>query len=404
MLSKDFTFIDLFSGIGGFHFAMKKFSSDSQCVFSSEINDKANKLYSLNFGINSNYDITKIDPQRIPNFDVLCAGFPCQPFSKAGFQNGFEDTRGTLFFEIIRIIKSKIESGNKPKILILENVRNLATHDDHKTWSIIRHSLVEIGFNVIEKPLILSPKDFGTPQLRDRAIIVAVDSEIFSDYMDFSISKATKSMTLFSILETETDNLKKTYGISDYERKVLSAWDAFIKNLGVRTIGFPIWSDEFGQFYPIDDLPKWKQNFISKNRELYHNNKSMIDKWKIKYEIDTFIKTHRKFEWQAGNTINSVYEGLIQFRPSGVRVKRPDYAPTLVAMAHIPIIGKYKRYITPREAARLQSLPEDFHFDSVGDDIYRLLGNAVNVDVIYNVFKQFVDFLDKKQITNHQPT
>ncbi|MDY0278378.1 MAG: DNA cytosine methyltransferase [Acholeplasma sp.] len=396
ILSNDFTFIDLFSGIGGFHYAMKKFSPESICVYSSEINAKAIKLYDLNFGVKSNHDITSISAQDIPDFDVLCAGFPCQPFSKAGFQNGFDDTRGTLFFEIIRILKSKIDSGNKPKILILENVRNLATHDNHRTWNVIYNSLVEIGFNVIEKPLILSPKDFGVPQLRDRAIILAVDSDLFSGHLDFTINKFKECKTIFSILEKQSVKMQKRYGISDYEKKVLDAWDIFIKKLGVRTIGFPIWSDEFDQSYSVDTLPKWKQNFILKNRELYTENKVMIDKWKNEYDINSFIKTHRKFEWQAGKSIGSVYEGLIQFRPSGIRVKKPDFAPTLVAMAHIPIVGKFKRYITPKEAARLQSLPEDFNFDSVGDDIYRLLGNAVNVDVIYNVVKQFVDFLDKK--------
>ncbi len=396
ILKSDFTFIDLFSGIGGFHYAMNKYSSESRCVFSSEINEKAIKLYNLNFKLDSNHDITKINPQTIPNFDVLCAGFPCQPFSKAGFQNGFEDTRGTLFFEIVKIIKSKINSGSKPKILILENVRNLATHDDHKTWSVIHNSLVEIGFNVIDKPLILSPKDFGIPQLRDRAIIVAVDSNLYSGYIDFSVNKVKDTKNIFSVLEPETPLLKRTYGITEYEREVLDAWDVFIRKIGIRTIGFPIWSDEFGQVYSVENLPKWKQNFILKNRELYNNHKSIIDEWKIDYNIASFIKTHRKFEWQAGKSINSLYEGLIQFRPSGIRVKKPDFAPTLVAMAHIPIIGKYQRYITPKEAARLQSLPEDFDFDSVGNDIYRLLGNAVNVDVIYNVFKQFVDYIDNK--------
>ena len=108
------------------------------------------------------------------------------------------------------------------------------------------------------------------------------------------------------------------------------------------------------------------------------------------------IKTHRKFEWQAGTKINSIYKGLIQFRPSGIRVKYADYAPTLVAMAHIPIIGQYKRYITPLEALKLQSFPTSFKYSEVGNDIYRLLGNAVNVDVIFNVTYQFISYIDKK--------
>ena len=186
------------------------------------------------------------------------------------------------------------------------------------------------------------------------------------------------------------------YHISDYQKMVLKVWNEFIKIIGPKTIGFPIWSDEFYSEYNLNDLPDWKRVFVEKNRNLYKAHKFEIDQWYKKYRVNELVKTHRKFEWQAGNHISSIYEGIIQFRPSGVRVKKPDDSPTLVAMAHIPILGKYQRYIAPNEAVKLQSFPESFKFETVGNDIYRMLGNAVNVDVIYTVTKQFIEYIEKQ--------
>ncbi|WP_162150767.1 DNA cytosine methyltransferase [Acholeplasma equifetale] len=397
-LSKNFTFIDLFAGIGGFHYAMKRYSKKSKCVFASEINKNAIKLYKLNHGLDSNYDIKEIKGKDIPKFDVICAGFPCQSFSKAGKQQGFNDERGILFNEIERIIKEKIELNEKPKILVLENVKNLISHDKSKTWKTIKEKIQMLGYNIIDKPLIFSPSDFNVPQLRDRAIILAVDNDIYSGKLDFEKEIPTKTLkkSIYDILERDLpENEEKKYKLTRDELKILDAWDDFIKSLKVQKIGFPIWSDYFYDESDISSYPTWKQDFIKKNKEFYGKNKDIIDEWYTRNKIKEFIPTHRKFEWQAGEDIKSVYEGLIQFRPSGIRVKRPTTSPTLVAMKHVPIIGKYKRYLTPRESARLQSLPESFEFDNVGDDIYRLLGNAVNVEVIYQVFKTFVNYIDR---------
>lgn len=398
-LQDDFKFIDLFAGIGGFHYAMQKISTKAECVFASEINPNAIKLYRLNFNQSSDNDITKVEPYDIEDFDVLCAGFPCQPFSKAGYQDGFKDTRGTLFFNIVKIIDGKIRTGHKPKLLILENVRNLASHDNYNTWNVIKKSLEDLGYNTTEKPLIVSPIDFDLPQLRERSIIVAIDKDIFDDKIDFQPTKVLKDKrkkTIFDILDNSLDSNNGLYGISDYQHKVLEVWETFMQIIGPQTLGFPIWSDEFFRDYDISDLPNWKQNFIQKNRLLYKKYKTQLDIWNKKYHVQDLIKTHRKFEWQAGKSIDSIYKGLIQFRPSGVRVKKPDYAPTLVAMAHTPIIGKYKRFITPIEALKLQSFPDSFKYDEVGNDIYRLLGNAVNVDVIYEVSNQFIQYINKR--------
>lgn len=156
-------------------------------------------------------------------------------------------------------------------------------------------------------------------------------------------------------------------------------------------IGFPIWAFEFND-NPIDiSLPLWKQNFIKKNRDLYNNNREFIDSWLKKHKnLSLFVETHKKFEWQAGKHINSVWDGIIQFRPSGIRVKRPTEFPALVAMVHIPIIGKYSRRITPKEVARLQSFPDNFIINKNDQQAYKQFGNSVNVQVVKYLAKQLI--------------
>jgi len=159
-----FTFVDLFAGIGGFRLALEK--TGGKCVFSSEIDKHACEMYEANYGENPYCDITTADPHDIPDFDMLCAGFPCQSFSAAGKRKGFlDETRGTLFFEIVRILNVK-----KPKAFILENVQNLEKHDSGKTLNVILKSLREIGYHV--DYAVLNSKDFGVPQNRERIILV----------------------------------------------------------------------------------------------------------------------------------------------------------------------------------------------------------------------------------------
>jgi len=395
-----FTFVDLFAGIGGFHQAMKKLNG--RCVFAAEFSEETAKTYKNNYGIEAFYDVTKIDPNIIPKHDVLCAGFPCQSFSKAGYQKGFYDARGVLFYDIIRILKNHIDRYGGPKFLLLENVRHLVGHDKGRTWGAIREELVKIGYNVIETPAVVSPHYFGIPQLRDRAIIVAVKNSIYSKKIELSIPKRTKNTcNMDSILASSNDHEynQNEFKISKYEEKVLDAWDQFIKGINRKILGFPIWSDDFFREREISGFPVWKQNIIQKNRQLYAENKEFIDEWYLSNNnLITFKKTHRKFEWQVNDNIKSVYDGIIQFRTSGIRVKQPTEFPALVAMVHVPIVGKYKRYLTPREVANLQSFPLDFKIDDNIRLAYKQFGNAVNVDVIYNVFKEFVEFIEKEGV------
>lgn len=170
------TFIDLFAGIGGFHLALKRFGCE--CVFSSEWDKYAQITYKENFGEIPVGDITKIEAKKIPSFDILCAGFPCQAFSISGKQKGFEDTRGTLFFDVARIAKH-----HQPKVLFLENVKNFAKHDNGKTLKTVVETLDEIGYNVFYE--VLSASNFGVPTARKRIYIVAFRKDLEIDNFNF---------------------------------------------------------------------------------------------------------------------------------------------------------------------------------------------------------------------------
>jgi len=384
MLKKGFKFIDLFSGIGGFHQAMC--SLGGECVLASEIDEYAIQTYLENYQINSNQDITKLASAEIPDYQVLCAGFPCQAFSKAGKQMGFADeTKGTLFFQIVRILKT-----SKPEFIMLENVRNLMSHDKGNTWNVIKRTLEELGYNI--KPIIMSPHQLGVPQLRERVYILGVRKDIYGEEIQVEIPKRDK--TTLNVYESGIldETADEKYSISEHEKMVLTCWDEFYNGIKEKIIGFPIWSFEFGEEYNLDEYPKWKADFCRKNRNLYLNNKKFLDKWLKKWNnLEDFTPTERKFEWQAGTSISTVWDGIIQFRPSGIRVKRPDTFPALVAMVHIPIIGRYKRRLTPREVARLQSFPDTFKPNENDHQAYKQFGNAVNVNCVEYLAKQLFD-------------
>jgi DNA (cytosine-5)-methyltransferase 1 len=168
-----FTFIDLFSGIGGFRLALDNLNG--KCVFSSDIDKWANETYLANFKHLPSGDITKVPSSEIPDHEVLTAGFPCQPFSIAGKRKGFEDTRGTLFFEVARILKDK-----KPKAFILENVKGIVSHDKGNTLLTILTTLDELGYDAQYK--ILNSKDYGVPQNRERWICVGTRRDLALQY------------------------------------------------------------------------------------------------------------------------------------------------------------------------------------------------------------------------------
>ncbi len=178
---KSLKFIDLFAGIGGFHIALS--SLGGKAVFASEWDKEAAQVYENNFSLKPEGDITKISEKSIPDHDILCAGFPCQAFSISGKQLGFEDSRGTLFFDVARIAKEK-----QPKIMFLENVKNLARHDNGKTLAVIKNTLDEIGYDVFDK--VLDASKFGVPQSRKRIYIVCFRKDL--KVKDFSFPKEEK--------------------------------------------------------------------------------------------------------------------------------------------------------------------------------------------------------------------
>lgn len=383
---KKFKFIDLFAGIGGFHQAMEQLGGE--CVFASEIDQHCIETYYNNYEIDANYNIRNVSSEDIPPHDVLCAGFPCQAFSKAGFQKGMSDTRGTLFFEIERILQY-----HKTKYIILENVRNLVSHDNGNTWKTIHTHLKTLGYRLTPIPIIISPHQLGIPQLRERVVILGIyDPENANEDLqikfDGLISKDDNS--IYTILDN--NKVDEKYYISEKEEYVLNAWDEFYKGIKETVIGFPIWAEYFNNKNAEDNFPEWKKEFVRKNKELYQNNKKFIDTWLAKYNnLTMFTPTQRKMEWQAGEKIKTLWDGVIQFRPSGIRVKAPTCFPALVAIVQIPIIGKYKRRLTVREAAKLQSFPDTFIPDTDDHQAYKQFGNAVNVDIIKTAAKKLFE-------------
>lgn len=202
----EFTFIDLFAGIGGIRLPFQELGGE--CVFTSEWDKFAQKTYSINYGDAPHGDISKIESQQIPDFDILLAGFPCQPFSQAGLKQGFSDTRGTLFFEIERIIKDK-----RPKAFLLENVKQLKGHDRGKTLKVIVNNLLALGYSVDYD--VLRAGDFGVPQNRERLFIIGFDKEYFhlDDDFHFIFPEPPKLSTrVGDILEKDVDD---SYTISD---------------------------------------------------------------------------------------------------------------------------------------------------------------------------------------------
>uniref|UniRef100_UPI004029E5A2 DNA cytosine methyltransferase n=1 Tax=Candidatus Cryptobacteroides bacterium TaxID=3085639 RepID=UPI004029E5A2 len=374
--------MDLFAGIGGFHQALS--SLGGKCVFACDIDDDCRKTYESNYGIRPEKDITKINASDIPKHDFLCAGFPCQAFSKAGKRLGFEDeTKGTLFFDVCRILEY-----HKPKYALLENVRNLASHDHGNTWRVIHDKLEALGYNLLPEPVIFSPHYIGIPQHRERVYIMCIRKDI-GDIAPFEFKVSQKPCTIDSILENDRDIPDVgEYQISDDMINLIDLWNDFIQNIKVaRLPGFPIWSDRLRDLDTTEDLsqfPLWKRNFILKNNELYKDNREFIDSWLDRARKNPlFFGAKAKLEWQAGQTDKpDIWKQIFQLRPSGIRVKTNSYFPALVAIVQTSIIGTRKRYLTPRECARLQSFPDNFIPDEKRAQAYKQFGNAVNVKCV----------------------
>lgn len=413
-------FIDLFAGLGGFNIGLSRLGHE--CVFACEIDSTLNSLYEHNFGIKPELDIREVQLEQIPDHEIVCAGFPCQPFSKAGNQLGLECPKwGDLFGHIVQIL-----DYHHTPFFILENVPNLLKHGNGKTWQRMKVQLENSGYELQTK--VLSPHRVGIPQIRERLFVVG--SRLGFPNSPFRETPNNNVPSIRSILDNDDITVKH---LSPQVEECLEVWQEFLHNYPkhIQLPSFPIWSMEFGATYPFeskspyscgieelkkwrgshgvalqdvadnmvmnflpsyartkqDKFPRWKVLFIQQNRELYATQKAWIDKWIPK--ILKFPPSWQKLEWNCKGEERDIWSFVIQFRASGVRLKRPTTAPSLVAMTttQVPIIGWEKRYMTVRECARLQSLAELDRLPSAATIAFKALGNAVNADLVESIAK-----------------
>jgi DNA (cytosine-5)-methyltransferase 1 len=383
-----------------------------KCVYASEWDKDSARIYERNWNLKPDGDITfaaNVEVMNVPEHDVLVGGFPCQPFSKSGKQMGMEETRGTLFWNIAKIIEVR-----KPTLVLLENVRNIAGPRHMHEWKVIIETLRELGYRVSEDPMVVSPHlihpEFGgRPQVRDRVFIAATKIPKGIPNFKYNIEipnldtvkknwdpqgwNLSKDLPLEKLKNAKS---KKAVALNDTEIEWIEAWNEFVvlmreKLEGKSLPGFPIWA---GDWVLEKDLvippgtPDWKENFLRKNAQFYTEHKTVLNKWLKKWHnLEHFPPSRRMFEWQAQDT-KTLWETIMHFRPSGIRAKKATYVPALVAITQTSIIGKQKRRITVREGARLQGLPDWFDFVDQADKIsYKQLGNGVNVGAVYNVVK-----------------
>jgi len=406
-------FIDLFAGIGGFHQALARLGHE--CVFASEKKENLARLYLENYGLDPNRNIRAIPPTDIPDHDILCAGFPCQPFSKAGNQQGLEDKNNGSFFDII----VEILNEKRPGYFILENVKNIETHDEKKTFAYMLQKLNEIGYHVDRK--VMSPHQYNIPQHRERLFIIGSLNPLENFEWPQPVELVNTVHGFLNNTNAKPVELER--------QQVIQIWQEFIDNLPAdkKLPGFPIWSFEFGATYPthvaISELkneelenyrgnfgvplrgmtyeeklnhlpgyavknkekkvyPPWKIRWINENRQLYADNKKQLGPVvkKIKRLPN---RSWQKFEWNCGDVARNINDYIIQFRASGVRIKRADFFPSLVTVStQIPIIGWQNRYITVEEGARIQSFENIVLPDVIGAS-FGALGNAVNAELVH---------------------
>jgi len=401
-------FIDCCSGIGGFHVAMSQLGGE--CVWACDIDEKCRIVYEKNFNIKPEKDLTNLNIENIPDFDMLCAGFPCQPFSKAGFQLGFEDDRGNVFFALCRIIKH-----HKPKFIVLENVKNITSHDKGNTWKTIRYHINELGYHIQDKPIVLNALNFDVPQYRERVFMLCKMKDL-GELPELNFEKVTLTKNIKDIIVNDEENVK--FKLKGKLKITEQVWNNFLNICHSNSIDvpkFPIWTDWWdgnGEETSVtkfdkklskeeneknikqkqkDFYEKYK-NWITKNREFYKHNKELLNPWLVNSRKNTLWKgAVRKFEWQAGNDKLSMNQVLWSPRGSGIRVKKLDYSPTLVAMASmIPVYGPESRMLSPKECMLLQNFPIDMIIDDDDYNAYKQAGNAVNVKIAKMCIKKLI--------------
>jgi len=406
-------FVDLFAGIGGFHVGLERLGH--RCVYACEKDDKLRAIYHQSFGLDPAGDIRTVEVDDMPQHDVLCAGFPCQPFSKAGEQLGLScDRDGDLFAEILRIL-----DVHRPKWILLENVANLLRHDGGETYRWMKDELEDMGYAISQR--VLSPHQFGVPQIRERAFIVGSTSGL--DHFEWP-EPPVSTPDIRSVLDPAPDDARP---LPDHYVRCLHVWQEFLDRLppDEQLPSFPIWTFEFGATYPYEGppplrrdprylartrgsfgkplsglteherrerlpsyarglaaFPRWKQAFIAQNRAFFERHRKRLKRWLPK--LAPFAPSLQKLEWNCKGEARRLDEHVLQFRASGVRVKRSNWAPALVAMTttQVPVITWEQRYMTVRECSRLQGLGHIDLSSLNSTSAYRAIGNAVSADLV----------------------
>jgi DNA (cytosine-5)-methyltransferase 1 len=340
------------------------------------------------------FKITKRETNQTPvyNFEVetdnsyvvenVCV-HNCQAFSNGGKKKCFDDERGLLFDEIVRIARAK-----QPRYMFLENVKHILKVSNGEVIAYIKSKIASIGYKL--QLFQISPHNFGIPQQRERVYFVCVRNDIYNG-TDVVLPTYLGKMEFQKFLDKKED-IHEKYFIKGDISNVLEAWDEMVKQFDVGEKISPtiMMNDAFKTYTPseFDAFPVWKKDYITKNKPLIEKYRPQFAEWyKKHFEVLKKREIYAKLEWQTGpiKHNDSIFNHFIQMRQSGIRVKKGQYFPTLVAISQIPIYGKEKRYITPRECARLQSFPESFKLSPDDKKSYKQLGNSVNVDNVFTV-------------------
>lgn len=420
-------FIDLFSGLGGirlgFEQALAEHGLVGKCVFSSDIKPAAIKAYHKNFNHNPKCDITKVSPASIPNFDFLLAGFPCQAFSQAGLGLGFQDTRGTLFFDIAKILMEK-----KPLGFVLENVEGLVSHDKGKTFKVIITTLQELGYHIQYK--VLNGKDFGLAQSRNRIYIIGYKNTALPELDQFNYSYSTlKDVIEYNVPPIETDFTKKLlshYSIQDIYGKAIKdkrggknnihSWDIGLKGevtaeqtelldlllrqrrnkkwaeiIGIDWMdGMPLTKEMISTFYDDPNLSEMLEDLVSKGYLTFEYPKKKVGNKRVPDE--TLEKGY------------NIVTGKLSFEFTKI-LSPDDVTPTLVAtdVSRLAVpVNNGIRKLTVKEGLRLFGFPDNYDLSHLSEaEAFDLLGNTVCVPVIKAVssklLKNHLNFIQENK-------
>lgn len=409
-------FIDLFSGLGGFHVGLAKHGHE--CVFSCEIDQSLRELYKINHKITPHDDIRTVKEESIPEHDILCAGFPCQPFSLAGKKKGAKcPESGKLIDHVLRIVKY-----HQPKYIFLENVPNVITIENGAFWNYIKSSFEGLNYRIEYK--IISPTDIGIPQNRKRVFIVGVRKDV-TDTFEWPELKNIKKNDFKKLLDKSSEHKK----LEPQKAELLNKWQKLLDALDLKNITcVSIVAPEFGANYPLDfsvltleeikkykgaygkelkncqtweevlallpsytrknyKVASWIERSIIYSRKIYKSQTHVCDEWKQDFKFSN--NSWQILEWRGLHDELNIFKHLVQFRASGIRVLKSNIAPSLIAMTptQIPVLPAESRYVSTKEAAKLQYLHNLTALPADRNAAFKALGNAVNAKIVELITK-----------------